>query len=47
MYTHYLEGAPDLGTFTAGGPCCARGLGYVVHDRPDRQKRRYPPPDAA
>ncbi len=35
MYTHYLEGAPDLDTFTVAGPGCARGLGYVVHDRPD------------
>jgi len=35
MYTHYLEGAPDLDTFTVAGPGCAKGLGYVVHDRPD------------
>lgn len=35
QYTHYLEGAPDLNTFTVAGPGCARGLGYVVHDRPD------------
>ena len=35
MYTHLLEDAPDLDTFTVAGPGCARGLGYVVHDGPD------------
>jgi hypothetical protein len=35
QYTLYLEDAPDLDTFTVAGPGCARGLGYVVHDRPD------------
>jgi hypothetical protein len=35
MYTLYLEDASDLGSFTVAGPGCARGLGYVVHDRPD------------
>jgi len=31
MYTHYLERAPDLDTFTVAGPGCAKGIGRTFH----------------
>ena len=36
MYTHYLEAAPDLDTFTVAGPGCAKGIGRVFHGDPAR-----------